>query len=362
MRIVGARVEPLRLALRTPLATARGAVAVREGFLLRLASDDGGEGQGEASPAYWLGDDALADVAAALDRIVERCRLHPTVDEARAWLGAAAVPPAAACALDAALLDLEARARGVAVAALLGATDAAPVAIAALLAGRTPADAAAEAGAALAAGFRTVKMKVGAGTVADDRARVAAVCACLPADARLRLDANRAWSRTTAEAALAALAPFDPEYVEEPLAEGGAASLAALARATPVPLAIDESLRDAGDLERLVAAGARLHVVLKAARVGGPTALVALARRAVAAGLPVTVTDAIESGVGMRHAVHAAAALSETAAVGLGGAQLVPAEEALRTPVLVATGPGIAVAPRAVVAAAASSAAGAVRG
>lgn len=345
MRIAGARVELLRLALRTPLATARGAVATRAGFVLHVASDDGAEGRGEASPAYWLGDDALADVAEALARITDRCRARPPLAEARAWLAAADVPPAAACALDAALLDLEARARGVAVAALLGAADGAAVAIAALLAARTPTDAAAEAEAALAAGYRTLKLKVGGGTIADDRARVAAVRARMPADARLRLDANRAWPRAAADAALAALAVFAPEYVEEPLADGGIPALAALADTSPVPLAIDESLRGAADVDRLVALGARVHVVLKAARVGGPTALVALARRAAAAGMPVTVTDAIESGVGMCHAVHAAAALAETGAVGLGGAQLVPAEAALRAPALVAIGPGITVAP-----------------
>lgn len=354
MRIVAARVAPLRLALRRPLVTARGAVAEREGFVLALASDDEHVGEGEGSPAYWLGEGSLNETATALARVVAACDARPTLAEARGWLEVPpfVLPPAVACALDGALLDLEARVRGVGVAALLGAPSAVRVPIAALVGGRTPDEAAAEADAALAAGFRTVKLKVGGVSLADDRARVAAVHARLPADVKLRLDANRAWSRAAAERALATMAAFAPEYVEEPLADGDPAMLAALARTVAVPLAVDESLRGADDLERLVATGARIAVVLKAARVGGPTRLVALARRAAAAGLAVTVTDAIESGVGMRQAVHAAAALAGTdgadagavAAVGLGGAQLLASEAALRVPVLAPVGPGTAVA------------------
>ena len=255
----------------------------------------------------------------------------------------------------------------------------------------------------VAAGFRTLKLKVGGVALADDVARVAAVSERMAAetarsehrsrhpssasgalDARaddtvatgaddavsvrtesggatpavLRLDANGAWTRDEAERALAGFAPFRPVYVEEPLATGGAAALAVLARASTVPLAIDESLRNEDDLAAVVAAGTRVHVVLKAVRAGGPTRLVALARRALAAGLPVTVTDAIESGVGMGHALHAAAALlangapsdrtdeggaTLVGAVGLGGAQLAPSEAAFCRPFLAAVGPGIAV-------------------
>src|SRR5207253_9962157 len=111
--------------------------------------------------------------------------------------------------------------------------------------------------------------------------------------------------------------------------------VASLARTTDVPLALDESIVDAADLERVIETGAPVHVVLKAVRVGGPTRLVALARRAHAASLPVVVTDGIESAVGMRVALHAAAAVPGAVhAVGLGGAQLLADAdpEALRRP------------------------------
>ncbi|MCC6849444.1 MAG: o-succinylbenzoate synthase [Deltaproteobacteria bacterium] len=351
MIVAAARVEPFALALRRPLATARGAIAERRGFLLHVASRDGIAGCGEASPAYWLGEGSLAATAAGLERIMRRLRTRPPLAVLRDALDAEAlgVPPAAACALDGALLDLEGRERGRAVAALFGADPAATVAVAALVGGPTAAAAADEAAAAAARGFGAVKLKVGAAALVDDVACVAAVRARVGADVRLRLDANRAWTLGEAARALAAFEPYGVEYVEEPMRAFDPAALAALARETPVPLAVDESLRSAGDVVRLAAAGARVHVVLKAARLGGPSRVVAIADEATRAGLPVVVTDAIESGVGMRIAAHVAAVCAARgaapSAVGLGGAQLAPGEEALRVPALRVDGPGFAVTP-----------------
>ncbi len=344
MRIVAARVEPLRLVLRRPLVTASGAVSERCGFLLHVATDGGLVAVGEASPAYWIGEGSLAETAEHLALVAARLRTRPSLDEVRGWLDegdADGLGAAAAAALDAALLELAARARGVAVTTLLGGSEGTAVPIAALVGGPSPAAAADEAALAVARGFRTIKLKVGGGGLADDLARVAAVRTRVGTGVDLRLDANRAWTSAEAARALAALAPFGVAYVEEPLRDAFPARLAALARATGVPLAVDESVRGRGDLEALIAAGARVHVVLKAARVGGATRLVALARRAHAAGLSVVVTDAIESRVGMAVAVHAAAALAEPrAAVGLGGAQLALAAAGCAEPVLVPCGPG----------------------
>lgn len=248
MNVAAARVEPFVLALRHPLATARGAVAERRGFLLHVVSRDGLAGCGEASPAYWLGEGSLAATAAGLERIMKRLRMRPPLAVLRDAFDADAlgVPPAAACALDGALLDLEARERGTAVAALFGAEPSATVAVGALVGGPTAEAAGDEAAAAVAGGFGTVKLKVGAAALADDVARVAAVRARVGAGVRLRLDANRAWTIGEASRALAAFEPYGVEYVEEPLREFDPMAFAALAGATPVPLAVDESLREIG--------------------------------------------------------------------------------------------------------------------
>lgn len=351
MSVVAAAIEALRLPLRRPLVTSQGTVACREGFLLRLTDGAGAVGVGEASPAYWIGEGSLGRTSDDLRRVVAWVRERPSARALRARLDEpGALVAAAACALDGALLDLEARARGVAVATLLGGAGAATVAVAALVAGDTLDALASDVDAALGRGFTTLKLKVGAEPLAADLRRIAAVRARAGSAIRLRLDANRAWTPGEAARALAAFLPFAIEYVEEPLRPGDPAELAALARMAPLPLAVDESIVDAADLQRLVAAGAPVHVVLKAARVGGPTRLLALARYAQLAALPVVVTDSLESVIGMSLALHMAAALPEPrAAVGLGGAQLVAADgpagsHRLRVPRLVPGGPGLTVA------------------
>lgn len=347
MRIVGAGVEAVRLALRRPLATARGTIAARETFLLRLRAEDGACGEGEAAPAYWIGEGSLAATEAALRGVVGRIAERPDADELRAWWERERdLDPAAACALDAALVELAARRAGLSSRALLAADEGAPtevLPVAALVGGPDAVALATAVDAALADGFTTLKLKVGDGALADDRARVETVRRRAGSTIALRLDANRAWAADDARRALAAFAPAAPAFVEEPLRDSDPRALAELARTTGVAIAVDESLAGPADLERLLDAGARVHVVLKAGRVGGPTRLVALARRARSAGLPVVVTDGIESAVGTGVAVHAAAAGGVDLAVGLGGVQLVAALAAMRAPAVRPTGPGFAI-------------------
>jgi o-succinylbenzoate synthase len=356
VRIVGAAVEAVRLALRRPLATAHGTIGVRETFVLRLHAEDGTRGEGEAGPAYWLGEGSLAATESGLRRVVARVGDWPDAHELRAWwMEERDLDAAAACALDAALVDLAARRAGVPACALLAAGDARRpaelVPVAALVGGSDTAALAAAVDGALAGGFTTLKLKVGDAGLADDRARVDALRERAGARIALRLDANRAWTADEARRALAALAPAGPAFVEEPLRDSDPRVLADLARTSGVALAVDESIATVDDLERLINghaplrdADARVHVVLKAGRVGGPTRLVALARWARAAGLTVVVTDGIEGAVGTGVAVHAAAAIGTDLAVGLGGAQLVDALAALRGPWVRPSGPGFAIA------------------
>ena len=105
---------------------------------------------------------------------------------------------------------------------------------------------------------------------------------------------------------LAALAPFGLEYAEQPCATLD--ELAALRRVVDVPLAADESIRRAEDPLRVRAAGAADIVVLKAAPLGGVRAALEIA---AACGLPVVVSSAVDSSVGLAAGVALAAALPD---------------------------------------------------
>lgn len=167
-----------------------------------------------------------------------------------------------------------------------------------------PRDAAAR---ALASGCRTVKIKVAAGPLAGDVARVAAVREALP-EARIRVDANGGWSLEEATQAFEALAPLRLEYAEQPCAT--VEDLAELRRRElGVPIAADESIRKASDPLRVRDAGAADFAVLKVQPLGGAAACLRIAAQL---GLPVVISSAVESSVGLAMGAAVAAALPNT--------------------------------------------------
>jgi O-succinylbenzoate synthase len=166
---------------------------------------------------------------------------------------------------------------------------------------------------AAAAGCLTAKVKVAepGQTLADDLARVEAVRDALGPAGRVRVDANGAWSVDEAERAIRALARFDLEYVEQPCrtVEELADLRRRLARSgTSVLIAADESIRRADDPYRVRELEAADVAVLKVQPLGGVRACLEVAERI---GLPVVVSSALETSIGIRAGVALAAALPE---------------------------------------------------
>ncbi len=159
-----------------------------------------------------------------------------------------------------------------------------------------------------ASGCRTAKVKVAEpGQVSDDDlARVEAARAALGPSGRLRVDVNGAWSVDTAVRMIGLMSQFDLEYVEQPCAT--LPEMAAVRRKVDVPLAADESVRRAADPLRLRVAEAADVVVLKVQPLGGVRPALAVAE---ACGLPVVVSSALETSVGLAAGVALAAALPE---------------------------------------------------
>lgn len=156
---------------------------------------------------------------------------------------------------------------------------------------------------------RTVKVKVAeAGqSLDDDVARVAAVRDRLGPEGRIRVDANGGWSLDEAERAAHALAPYDLEYLEQPCATvTELAELRRRLRDWQLLIAADESVRKAADPLAVARAEAADLLVIKAAPLGGVGAALRIAREA---GLPVVVSSAIDSSVGLAIGARLAAAL-----------------------------------------------------
>ncbi len=224
-------------------------------------------------------------------------------------------------------------------------------------------------------GCRTAKVKVAerGQTLADDVARVRAVREAMGSDAAVRVDANGGWSVDEAVAALTALAEFDLDYAEQPCmsvaelvevrahltggrrvgrsdpADGNSRDGVAGSDPRPSPvspnprsadhgsplvrIAADESVRKAEDPLAVARAGAADLLIVKAQPLGG----IARALEIVAeAGLPVIVSSALDTSVGIAMGLHLAAALPEgvlAGACGLGTAALL-AGDATADPLL----------------------------
>ena len=191
-----------------------------------------------------------------------------------------------------------------------------------------------------ASGCRTAKVKVAeTGQVfGDDLARVEAVRDALRPDGRVRVDANGRWSVDEAFARLRELARFGLEYAEQPCAsvdELAQLRLRLARTGVDVPIAADESIRRSGDPQRVVAAGAADVAVLKVQPLGGVRRCLELAEQL---GLPVVVSSAIESSVGLRAGLALAAALPELPyACGLNTGTLL-ATDVVRDPIVAING------------------------
>ncbi|RWZ50991.1 O-succinylbenzoate synthase [Labedella phragmitis] len=176
-------------------------------------------------------------------------------------------------------------------------------------------------------GCRTAKVKVAepSQTREDDVARVRAVREALGPEGRIRVDANGGWNVDEAEHAVHDLAPFDLEYVEQPCANvEELVELRTRIRWMGVPIAADESVRKAEDPLAVARAEAADVLVVKAQPLGGIRRALRILERT---GLPVVVSSALDTSVGLAMGARLAAAVPELEFdCGLGTAALLAAD------------------------------------
>lgn len=197
--------------------------------------------------------------------------------------------------LEMALWDLAGQAAGQPVYRLLGGAFRSEVDYFGFLQGDAAAELAASARQAVAAGFTVIYMKVGRGE-ARDLANVAAVRGVI-GDRRLRLDANEAWDVATAIRMIGRLAPFDPEFVEQPTPARSVAALEQVKRAAAVPVAADQSVFTLHEVYEICRRQAADVIVLSIHEAGGLLALRKAAAVAEAAGIGVCLHGQSVSGI-----------------------------------------------------------------
>lgn len=119
--------------------------------------------------------------------------------------------------------------------------------------------------------FSGVKIKVGKPHVTEDAERLRAVREAVGPTLHIMTDANQSQSLSSAAQLAAALEPYDPYWLEEPLPADDISGHARLARSTRIPVAVGESMYSPMQFRNYLEAGAASVVQVDVARVGGIT-------------------------------------------------------------------------------------------
>jgi O-succinylbenzoate synthase len=300
----------------------------REGILLRLSGDDGSEGWGETAPLPGFSVESQGEAASQLRRLAASMMGREVTDDwvdpygefARELVGT----PSVRFGFELAVWNLYGASSGKTLPELVTPSPRDVVPVNGLLSG-SPVKVLEEARLMRDAGYRSIKLKVGARAIAEDAALVCALGEELVNGISLRLDANRAWGYEEAAEFSRAAARF--EYIEEPLVDP--TRLPELVREFGIPVALDESLvgMEPGELEDFAVA-----FVLKPTLLGGISRTLRVAERTLSLGVTPSVSSAYESGVGTAALVALAAGIGDRpVAAGLDPYRIM-AEDVLETP------------------------------
>lgn len=300
------------LALARPLSLKGATLRRREGLLLRLSADDGSEGWGESAPLPGFSKEGLEEAAQQLRRIAGSLIDQEVTGD---WVGGAIgreldridPAPSVRFGLELAVWNLYASYVGKGLPDLLTPTARTEVPVNGLITG-PPANALREARRMRGAGYRSIKLKVGARTIAEDIGLVRDLGVEVGDNVYLRLDANRAWGYEAAAEFFRGVAEVDFEYIEEPLTDPG--RLPELVHEFGVPVALDESLvgMEPEDLEEHRFARA---VVLKPTLLGGISRTLRMVEISLRLGMTPVISSSYESGVGTAALVALAAGIGD---------------------------------------------------
>jgi L-alanine-DL-glutamate epimerase and related enzymes of enolase superfamily len=306
VRIEQAEVCVFRFQLEKPFRIALGATTEKTEIIVALYDNHGRVGWGEASPSALILGCTPDSVLAALDLLIPAVlgedprRLSFLVEKMdRVLLGNAA----AKAAVDLALHDLVGKIYGEPVWRLLGGSFAEPLETDFTVSIDTPEAMAEEARKLVDAGFRAIKVKVGEDPKLDVQ-RVKAVREAVGENVKLWIDANQGWTPQEAVWALARIAEFRVEFVEQPVSAWNLEGMRWVRERSRVPVMADESVHSPQDALLAIKLGACDYVNIKLMKAGGLLRAKEIATICKNAGIPNMIGGMVESNLSATAAVH----------------------------------------------------------
>jgi muconate cycloisomerase len=309
-------IEPIAVSLpmKKPVTMAGETVARADNVLLRVESEEGCVGWGEAASAPTMTGETVASMMAAVDHMAPALLKRPADD----FAGASAAMDArmygnsgAKATVEMALHDLVGRITGQPVYALLGAKLRGRLPLLAIVGSEDTAADLRDAEARWASGYRDFKIKVGLGAPQADAERTRAVCAALKKHGAcvVSADANQGFTAADALHYVRAVGDCGLDFFEQPVAAHDLSGMARIAAAAPFAIGADEGIHSHADLEQHHAHKAARGASLKAIKLGGLRAMLEACRLCDRLGMHVNIACKTgESSVGSAAALHVAAA------------------------------------------------------
>lgn len=305
MKIKKIEIYAFDVPLVSPFRIALGTMYAANGVLVKIITDSGLYGLGEACPFLPItGETQESNIAAAkamreLLQDKDPLTIEGLIDRIGNIVHS---NPSAVAAYDMALYDLLGKAAGLPLYKLLGGyrlsfeTD--------MTTGlNTPEKMVESAKKSLALGYRQIKIKVGEDPDLDVK-RVEAVREAIGPDIPLRIDANQGWSVPQAIYALRRMEPFKVQFVEQPVQASDIFGMKAVREQSPVPVMADESLFLPSDAIKLIKEEACDYFNIKLMKAGGILNSLKIAHTAAAANIRCMVGCMLETRLGLTAAAH----------------------------------------------------------
>jgi len=316
---------PIRLPLHEPFVIAYATQNDIPTVLVRMTTDDGAVGWGEATPDPNVTGETFHSTIAVLEHDLAPALIGRDVRDreglVRAMDARVDAVPAAKAALDIAAHDLVATMTGLPLWALLGGKSKPHLTISRVVSIKDPEAMAADAQQHVHDGFETVKLKVGDWRNPRlDVARVAAVREAIGPDIGIKVDVNQGWqSPGIAIPAIRAMLASVPDYIEQPVDQHDIAALAEVRRATGAPIMADECVHGVREMQRVVELRAADLVNIKLMKTGGLVNALRVNAIAEAGGIVGQVGTMVESSIASAAGLHFAMSQANIRTCEMGG-------------------------------------------
>lgn len=315
MKIERIELGLLRVPLKTPFKTALRTIDAVEDVVVRVHTDTGHVGHGEAAPTAVITGETRGSIIAAIDQVIGPRITGMEVADLNRILqvihGSAERNTSAKAAVEIAIYDLWAQLYGAPLYRMLGGGD--PVITTDITISVDYIDKmVADSLAAIDRGFESLKIKVGK-EIGVDIERVKAIYTAVEGRARLRLDANQGWNAKQAVWAIRALedAGVELELVEQPVRARDIEGMRYVTERVHTPIMADESVFGPAEVIDLLRMRAADIVNIKLMKTGGISNAIRVADIAALHGVECMIGCMIESSISVAAAVHVAVAKAD---------------------------------------------------